>query len=60
MREVMKVKQDIIQTIVHKLKWYGYVHRKSSNRLPKAIIDWNPNDKWKKKKVLKFHQNNRN
>jgi hypothetical protein len=42
-REVMDVRKDILEVIEEKrLRWFGHVKRLPGNRLPRKILEWEP------------------
>lgn len=48
-KEIMGLKQDILHEIERKqLLWFGHVQRMQSNRLPKKLLDWQPQERRKR------------
>ncbi len=48
-KEIMGLKQDILHEIEWKqLLWFGHVQRMRSNRLPKKLLDWQPQERRKR------------
>jgi hypothetical protein len=42
-REVMEVRKNILEVIEEKrLRWFGHVKRMPENRLPRKILEWEP------------------
>jgi hypothetical protein len=45
-REVMEVGKNILEVIEEKrLRWFGHVKRMPGNRLPRKILEWEPEGK---------------
>ena len=54
-REMMKVNKNILEVIKErKLRWYGHIKRMGENRIPKIILEWNAEDKEKRKTTGKM------
>lgn len=48
-RKIMKAEETILTTIDKKrLNWYGHLQRMPENRIPKAIMNWQPEGRRKK------------
>jgi hypothetical protein len=44
-REIMEVGKNILEEIEEKrLRWFGHVKRMLGNRLPRKILEWEPEE----------------
>jgi hypothetical protein len=42
-REIMEVRKNILEEVEEKrLRWFGHVKRMPGNRLPRKILEWEP------------------